>query len=880
MRILKCIIVSLVLLSGFTESFVYAQSTQDALREARRRGVSTRQDALRELDKYGISYSQAEEMARMRGINLNDFLDENFNDINSNPIRDLRDEVTDSIVIDYEGLVDTQFQSLKDSIQNITSESSEVVEYFGYDIFQNNPFGSKEYILGNIDDGYLLAPGDELKITVYGQNTLDVITKIDLNGNVVIPVLGVVQTAGLSFKTLKERLTTFLGRTHNGLVATPQKSFLDVSLTQIRPVTVTILGDVITPGPHIINAFATVLNALYASGGISVSGSLREITVFRNGKKLKTIDLYDFITTGKLSSDIRLMTGDIVFVPHRKSSIRLSGEVKRNQIFELKEDETLSDLLEFSGGLLKSASLRNLNINRVKSFKDRSVENFYERELLTLNFTDPKELQNAVLFDEDQVVVRRIPDYTENEITINGSVDYPGSYSISEVSDLRGLIQKSSLKKEAYLDKVDVSRTLENGERTFKTYSLNDILTNRLNLNLQNRDSVNVYSREEVFGKKTVSISGFVSNPKVLFWREGLSLFDVIFQSTSFEELQYQSKLLKTRIDLKRYDSSTGQYKVELYDLNNIDQLSKVYLNPLDQVVVYTKSIIEEISPIVTVTGNVNNPGEYSLDEEMFVEDAILSAGGFDSYTEFFKVNLTTFDRKIDGNQYSKMREYVIDRDYIQGITKAPVNPIILKDKDIVSVSKLIRSETIPRITVVGEVFYPGTYTIESVKTNLADVLEDAGGLTSYASKESSFVLREGKTLRLKFKNALRERGNLLLTGDVINVASNLEPIETLGSVVNPSVFNYTKGKRSKHYIKMSGGKINRIEKKVVVHLNGSSQKIGLLKNPKAYPGDQIILIEKQLEQRRTILESLNNFNSILGVLTGSLTTIFLISRL
>ena len=499
---------------------------------------------------------------------------------------------------------------------------------------------------------------------------------------------------------------------------------------------------------------------------------------------------------------------------------------------------------------------------------------------MTLNFSDPKELQNTSLFDEDEILVRRILDYTENEVTITGSVDYPGSYSISEVSDLKSLIQKSSLKKESYLDKVDVSRTLENGDRTFKTYSLNDILNNTLNLNLQNRDSIKVYSREEVIGKKTVSISGFVSNPKVLFWREGLSLFDVIFQSTSFEELQYQSKLLKTRIDLKRYDSSTGQYKVELYYLNNMDQLSKVYLNPLDQVVVYTKSIIEEINPIVTVSGNVNNPGDYSLDEGMFVEDAILSAGGFDSYSEFFKVNLTTFDRKIDGNQYSKTREYIIDRDYIQGITQVPVNPVVLKDKDIVSVSKLIRSETIPRITVVGEVLYPGTYTFESVKTNLSDVLQDAGGLTSYASKEYSFVLRDGKTLRLKFKNALRERGNLLLTGDVINVASTLEPIETLGSVANPSVFNYTKGKRSKHYIRMSGGKINRIEKKVVVHLNGSSENIGLFKNPKAFPGDQIILIEKQPEQRKTLLQSLSNFNNILGVLTGSLTTILLISRL
>lgn len=283
---------------------------------------------------------------------------------------------------------------------------------------------------------------------------------------------------------------------------------------------------------------------------------------------------------------------------------------------------------------------------------------------------------------------------------------------------------------------------------------------------------------------------------------------------------------------------------------------------------------------MITISGNVKYPGEYSLDKEMFVEDAILRAGGFDSYSEFFKVNLSTLDVNRDGSQNARVREYQIDLNYILGLTKSPKTHVVLKNQDIVSVTKLIRSESIPNITVVGEVFYPGTYTLESIRTNLSEVIEYAGGLTSFSSKESSYVIREGKTLRIRFNDALRHKSNLLVTGDSIYVASTLEPIETLGSVANPSVFNYSKGKRSKHYIKMSGGKINRIEKKVVVHLNGSSENIGLFKNPKAYPGDQIILVEKQPEQFKTLLQSLSNFNNILGILTGSLTTILLISRL
>ena len=142
----------------------------------------------------------------------------------------------------------------------------EVKGYFGYDIFINNPFGEKEYLVGNIDEGYILAPGDELRITVFGDNNLEFVSKIDLNGNISFPNLGVFFAAGNSFATLKNRVKIFLGKYYSGLLSSPNRTFLDVSLTQIRPVKVSILGNVNTPGPHLVNGMATVLNALYASG--------------------------------------------------------------------------------------------------------------------------------------------------------------------------------------------------------------------------------------------------------------------------------------------------------------------------------------------------------------------------------------------------------------------------------------------------------------------------------------------------------------------------------------------------------------------------------------------------------------------------------------
>ena len=143
-------------------------------------------------------------------------------------------------------------------------------------------------------------------------------------------------------------------QSYSGLGTTPQTAFIDVSLTQLRPVSITVLGEAKTPGPHLVNGFATVLNALYAAGGIKTSGSLREIKVYRSNKLLKTIDVYNYITAGRLDNDVRLMNNDVIFIPSRQNTIKLTGAIQKNAIYELKDGEGLKQLLDFAGGLLPS----------------------------------------------------------------------------------------------------------------------------------------------------------------------------------------------------------------------------------------------------------------------------------------------------------------------------------------------------------------------------------------------------------------------------------------------------------------------------------------------------------------------------------------------
>ena len=343
-------------------------------------------------------------MAQLRGIDFDSFLD-NYLKNNNAGSKAAKATVSNDVVTDLKVTSAPVVVSVPTPPKVVVEK--DIKNYFGYDIFVNNPFGQKEYLLGNIDEGYILAPGDELRITVFGDNNLEFVSKIDLNGNISFPNLGVFFAAGNSFATVKNRLKIFLGKYYSGLLSSPNRTFLDVSLTQIRPVKVSVLGNVTTPGPHLVNGMATVLNALYASGGISTSGTLRDVKVYRNNKLIKTIDLYDYITQGNIDQDIRLANNDVLFVGPRISSVTLQGEVKKAAIYEIKDGETLEDLFKYSGGLSAVASTNAVNVSRIKPFKDRNQELVFDRFLTTVNYSNQNS-KGFVLTDGDVVTVQEI----------------------------------------------------------------------------------------------------------------------------------------------------------------------------------------------------------------------------------------------------------------------------------------------------------------------------------------------------------------------------------------------------------------------------------------------------------------------------------------
>ena len=866
-----------VIISFLFSTISFSQTEQDVISEANRLEINSRDKAISELAARGISESQAKEMAQLRGIDFDSFLD-NYLKNNKAGSKAAKATVSNDVVTELKVVP-------LDTVQMVTPkevvEPKEVENYFGYDIFVNNPFGEKDYLLGNIDEGYILAPGDELRITVFGDNNLEFVSKIDLNGNISFPNLGVFFAAGNSFATVKKRLKVFLGKYYSGLLSSPNRTFLDVSLTQIRPVKVSVLGNVTTPGPHLVNGMATVLNALYASGGISTLGTLRDVKVYRNNKLIKTIDLYDYITQGNIDQDIRLANNDVLFVGPRISSVTLKGKVRTAAIFEIKEGETLEDLFKYSGGLSAVASTNAVNVSRIKPFKDRNQELVFDRFLTTVNYSNQNS-KGFVLTDGDVVNVQEILTKQKNKVFIEGNVNAPGSYALDIYKDLKTLINTGAkgVSINTYFQKLDINSEDSQGNLSFKTYNLSSVLNDKVTVALQENDSIKIYSLEEVRGEQTVTISGFVSEPKTVFWSENLSIFDLIFQSVSYDELEFQSKVLTSRLDLKRFDEQTGLYEISQYSIDKLEDLKATYLMPKDEVVLYTKSVSEDIAPTFRVLGRVTDPGEFSLAKSMYVEDAILMAGGFLEDAEKTYVNINRLDRDIETGSYSKLETYQLDMDYLLGITKTPSNPFILQNKDIVTVFAPIRAFEQPVISVRGEVKYPQNIVLDNDQVSMKKIIDLAGGFTTNSNIKSSYIVRDSLKLFVDIDKSLNNNSTFLIDEDILVIGSNLDPIKTSGGLVNPTIFSWDKGKKAKYYIKKSGGTKKRIESMVVLQANGKSEKIGLFKNPTIYPGAQIIITEKPEKIDDGKSKFLDDFVRIFSVITGALTTVVLTKNL
>jgi len=867
-----------------------AQTETQIANEINKLGISSMSDVNSELAKRGMSEADARKMAKVYGIDYDEYIEKYIaveNGADANLLSKNGAAYFDSLTVsklDYTLPLEVSSDSLLDF------DTTNTLPYFGYEIFNNNPFANKDYLIGNIDENYILGPGDEIRIYVWGAHAYQAQVRIDLNGNIALPENGVFFASGYTFSTLKKKLKNFLGKSYSGLVASPQTAFIDVSLTQLRPVSITVLGEANAPGPHLVNGFATVLNALYAAGGIKTSGSLREIKVYRNNKLLKTVDVYNYITAGKLEKDVRLMNNDVVFIPSRQSTLQLTGAVKKNAIYELKDGEGLNQLLDFAGGLLPNASAKNISIHRITPLEERTEEEIFDRYLSTVNWRKMlSEKKNFTLFDGDSISINTILDQILNQVTINGAVNQPGFYSTSAYPDLKSLIQSAAkgIQPRTNTEKIDVFHTDLSGKRSFESLSLKEVLAGNQNLNLTHNDSVVVYSEEHVGGEEPwIEYYSFMKDTTQegdsirMAWSENLSLYDLIFLLSPISDPNFKRQALYSRVDVNRYNPNSGMYNVMPFNLEDVIQKKdSALLMPFDQVRVYSKDVYEVVNKVVFIKGYVNTPGEFILREDMTVEDLILEAGGFQEFADQKTVIVSSPEYDVDQGKISRSQEININTDYLLG---KKVNPTAyrLQHLDVVNVRQIPGYEKMKSITVSGEVRYPGVVTLSNRKQSLNQVLKTVGGLTRFASIDASYILREDERFIIDLGRVLRENLSFLKDGDEIVIGSNSGDVSVQGSVLNEGLFVWEQGKRVGSYINNSGGYDGKIQSIVVELPNGFTKRKHWYNNPKVLPNSKIYVYAKPEKVKKENSERMDKIIDALSVISGALTTVLMVQTI
>ena len=860
--------------------FGYSQSNNaevnQALNTAKAQNIKTKSQVQNALQQNGISESQARALARQKGVSYDEILNSNFTDgvatlsdsINKDPnVSDLKISA-DSLVYDM---------SVKNEVPKPVSETAEAPStYFGYNIFRNNPYLNKEYLLGNIDEGYLISPGDEMRIITYGDNSLEQNVTVDRNGNINITGYGLFFASGMTFKTLKSRLKLFLGKYLSGLMSSTPRTFLDVSLTQLRPVKVVVLGQVQSPGPHILNTSGSALSALYAAGGVMYSGSLREIKIYRNNKLYKTIDLYDYITKGELRKDIRLTNNDIVFVGARKNSIQLSGELYNPAIYETLPGEDLNSLIKIAGGLPPTTQTNKINISRITPSEDRISEVVFDRTLLTVALDNTK----INLVDGDTITFFQILDNESNLVSISGHVFDPGIYSLQGYSDLKSLIFDAAkgIKPDVYLERVDVVSVLD-GVEIYNSYVLSDVISGDVTIQLADKDRAIIYSNASVEGSKSVSIGGYGVTAQAIPWKENFSLYDFIFSASAVDSPEFLTNLLRSRIDLKRYNLDTGDYSSLKYDYNDIEALKAVFLVPKDQVVIYGKSLTEPTNKKVSIFGYVNGSGTFPLQKNMFVEDVILLAGGFTFSADQTVAIVNRQEIDPVNERLIEKFEVSLDKDYLLGLKDTPDNGFVLSHKDMITIKKQEGYLEAERISVTGEVVFPQSIILEFRNSSLKDILDACDGLTKYANLDASYLIRNGKIIILDLSK-VKNSDKIFENGDELFIASNKGEVSVDGAVQNPSVFIWDKNLRAKNYIRNSGGKTKKASKAYIVFPNGKTTKISFFRNPKVFANSRIVVNSKEEKDKSDLGDSLEKFASVFTIIASTLTTVLLATRL
>lgn len=480
---------------------------------------------------------------------------------------------------------------------------------FGYDLFNSTSELSQPIDIAAASD-YILGPGDNVIIYIWGRVEKEYNLTIDRQGNVFIPKIGATTAWGMTIGDFSGQVKQRLSRVYSDIE-------ISVSLGKIRSIRIYLTGEVKKPGAYTVSSLTTLFNALYIAGGPNKRGSMRNIRLIRNNQLERIVDIYDFLLRGDAQGDIRLESGDAIFVPVTGSRVSISGEIKRPAIYELVGDESVEDLVELSGGATPEAYLDRIMINRISDDNKRVV--------LDANISPFRDeaIEEICLVAGDEVSVFSVFDMRRNIVKIAGMVQHPGTYECTDSTTVFGLINRGELRPQnVYFDRANIFRRHPDRRVEIIPVDLNEILSGRTDIQLRDLDSLHIYSIGDVEWENYVYIDGEVKNPGKFLLYDGMTVYDLIFLAGNLKRNAY-----KYHIELARTDIS-GKITTQILDITDPVK-SRMALQEDDRI--FVREIPEWfMHRLVKIEGEVRYPGSYSLlGGEETLYSLLKRAGGF-----------------------------------------------------------------------------------------------------------------------------------------------------------------------------------------------------------------------------------------------------------
>jgi len=518
---------------------------------------------------------------------------------------------------------------------------------FGREIFNRASTAFDPITSGPVDPAYRLGIGDAVQLVVTGQVELAYQLELRRDGTVIIPQVGQISLAGLTLDGARTVLKTRMAQSYSGL--TSGEARLDLSIARIRSNAVFVIGEVTNPGAIQVNALGTVFHALARAGGPSDRGSFRNIEVRRAGQVIRRLDLYDYLLKGDASNDIRTEQGDVIYVPLATRNVAVTGSVRRPRIFELKSNEGFKDLLYFAGGLLASASVDRVQIDRVLP-GDRRAPGIERVKVDVPLKGDLDSLARVPLLDNDIVTVFAIGATRRNVVTITGEVYQPGEYELRDKMTLGQLLQRTQgLLPWALGDRVKVVRQIPLSGRT-QLLSVNVLSNQGRDFELQEFDAIEVLDGRLAFPQGRISVAGAVNRPGDRPYSENETLRDAVERAGGFTEEAQWVDVSRRRVGAEYSDTTSIIFSVPA-NAQFVTSAAASFKMERDDRVFVRSSPGFRAQRIVTVSGEFKYPGQYAINEATDrMSDVVKRAGGTlpTAYPESFHLRRNGLDVSVD----------------------------------------------------------------------------------------------------------------------------------------------------------------------------------------------------------------------------------------